>query len=310
MAVKVFVSYSHADAAYLEKGSLIDYLKSSLKEENIKFWSDESLVAGDLWDEKIRVKINDSQIALALVSQAFLNSDYCSKVEIRRFLERARTAGLIIFPVILSPCEWDKYKWLKERQFLPGGDKTIEEHYTEPGPRKRLFLDILKALRTQAKEHFNGEYNLAMGALSASVNMFNDIEPKMRSVITNKPPVIKDHSLLFEGKDTQLVSTLNGKTYKIIEHKDLKKTLAGVEIKHLMRYHKHLTVQYHKWEDLDDRSLDPKTGLPKKNIVAQQKELIREMKKNLNGIIKYLNDIGFELHDHYTEIHDLINNFK
>jgi hypothetical protein len=47
----------------------------------------------------------------------------------------------------LSPCEWKRHDWLSSRQFLPGGDKTIEEHYRDPGRRKRLFLEIRKQLR-------------------------------------------------------------------------------------------------------------------------------------------------------------------
>ncbi|MCP4664350.1 MAG: ATP-binding protein, partial [bacterium] len=39
------------------------------------------------------------------------------------------------------------HEWLSSRQFLPGGDETVEEHYTEPGPRRRLFLEIRTRLR-------------------------------------------------------------------------------------------------------------------------------------------------------------------
>ncbi|MEA2328052.1 MAG: hypothetical protein QOE68_3011, partial [Thermoanaerobaculia bacterium] len=64
--------------------------------------------------------------------------------------------GMIIFPVVLSPCEWNRYDWLASRQFLPGGDETIEENYTDPGRRKRLFLKIRQELRSaigRVREH-------------------------------------------------------------------------------------------------------------------------------------------------------------
>ena len=39
---QVFVSYSHKDEAYLQKGELIDYLKSSLGNK-ARFWDDRVL---------------------------------------------------------------------------------------------------------------------------------------------------------------------------------------------------------------------------------------------------------------------------
>lgn len=34
---------------------------------------------------------------------------------------------------------------------MPGGQETIEEHYTDPGQRKRLFLEIRNQLREQVE---------------------------------------------------------------------------------------------------------------------------------------------------------------
>src|SRR5512135_2192265 len=120
--VRVFVSYSHTDARYLEKNSLLGFLRG-LEKEDIEFWTDLEIKPGELWDDVIKAKIQQADIALVLVSQAFLNSDYCQNVEIQHFLAQKTH----LFPIILSPCEWKRYEWLHSRQFLPSGDKTIEE---------------------------------------------------------------------------------------------------------------------------------------------------------------------------------------
>jgi hypothetical protein len=145
--VKVFVSYSHQDARYLEDNSLLGFLRG-LEKEGIEFWTDRNLRPGELWDEVIKNTIQDSPIALVLVSQYFLDSAYCQNVEIQGFL--ANKAHL--FPIILSPCEWERHDWLKNRQFLPGGQETIVEHYTEAGKRERLFLKIRQYLREQVDQ--------------------------------------------------------------------------------------------------------------------------------------------------------------
>ena len=141
--LKVFVTYSHQDAAYLEDDSLLGFLKGLEKTEDIELWTDRKILVGDPWDEVIKDNLRESRIALVLVSEWFLDSDYCQDVEIRALL--AGKAHLV--PIILSPCSWRHFGWLSSRQFLPGGDETIEEHYTDAGKRKRLYLTIKDQLR-------------------------------------------------------------------------------------------------------------------------------------------------------------------
>ena len=82
--MKVFVSYSHRDAAYLAADSLLGHLKG-LERDGVEFWWDERLVTGEDWDAEIRARIAGTDVALVLVSQSFLDSAYCTDVEIRGF---------------------------------------------------------------------------------------------------------------------------------------------------------------------------------------------------------------------------------
>src|SRR5215213_5353405 len=149
--VRIFVSYSHADAEYLGKESLLGFLQG-LEREGAEFWTDERIAAGQKWDDEIRSRIAGTNIALVLVSQSFLDSEYCTSIEIAGFLDRSRESGLTIVPVILSPCEWERHSWLRSTQYLPGGEETIEENYVDAGARKRLFLKLRSALRDQIEK--------------------------------------------------------------------------------------------------------------------------------------------------------------
>jgi formylglycine-generating enzyme required for sulfatase activity len=139
--IKVFVTYSHQDEEYLGENSLLGFLKG-LEKEGVEFWTDKKIPTGEKWNAVIKANLGISPIALVLVSQAFLDSEYCQS-EIRTL--RQNKAHLI--PVMLSPCEWRRHEWLSSRQFLPGGDETVEEHYSDPGRRKRIFLKIREQLR-------------------------------------------------------------------------------------------------------------------------------------------------------------------
>ncbi len=146
--VRILVTYSHMDARYVEgDGSLLAFLRG-LERDGAAFWEDRKIETGELWDEEIKARIADSDIALALISQAFLDSEYCTREEIGSFLAQE----VVIFPVILSPCEWQCHEWLKSRQFAPAAGETIEEHYTADGPRKRLYLKIREELRARIEK--------------------------------------------------------------------------------------------------------------------------------------------------------------
>ena len=146
--IRVFVSYSHQDAKYLKKDSLVGFL-AGLDDEGFSFWHDEWIPGGHLWDDRIRKELEAADIALILVSQAFLNSKYCTKVEVVQSLKKRKEDGLVVFPVILSPCDWDKdrYDWLRTTQLEPRDGRTIEGNFNDPGRRKGLYLAILAQLR-------------------------------------------------------------------------------------------------------------------------------------------------------------------
>lgn len=152
MEINIFVSYSHRDHKFIDKEELLGFLLGLERDGDIRFWVDKQLTGGDRWDDEIRAQIAKAHIALVLVSQAFLDSVYCMDIEIAGFLERRRKEGLRVFPVVLSACEWDRHAWLAEHQALPGGEETIEEHYGESGPRKRLYLRIRKELRALVED--------------------------------------------------------------------------------------------------------------------------------------------------------------
>ena len=85
LPVRIFVSYSHQDARYLEEESLLGFLRG-LELDGVEFWSDKRLIAGDAWDDEIKARIATTDIALVLVSQRFLDSAYCADVEVEGFL--------------------------------------------------------------------------------------------------------------------------------------------------------------------------------------------------------------------------------
>jgi hypothetical protein len=69
----IFVSYSHPDEKWRERFETIS--KPLSKSEEIQFWSDRKLRAGQ-WERQIEQAMQSALAAVLLVSDNFLASDY------------------------------------------------------------------------------------------------------------------------------------------------------------------------------------------------------------------------------------------
>ena len=126
MKIKIFIAYSHHDKEFLADDSLLGHLRGLEIEKDAEFWHDERIATGDLWNAEIQRRISESHLALLLVSELFLTSNYVINTEIPLFLKKRRDEGMIIFPVILSACDWKFHDWLSQTQFLPKDGKNIQ----------------------------------------------------------------------------------------------------------------------------------------------------------------------------------------
>jgi hypothetical protein len=91
----VFISYSHADAEWLEK--LKKFLKPLENEDKIKIWDDKEIKPGDQWEEEIEKSISAAKAAVLLVTQDFLTSKFISENELPLLLAGANERGVEIF---------------------------------------------------------------------------------------------------------------------------------------------------------------------------------------------------------------------
>ena len=141
---QIFISYSHKDGQYLQKGELIPYLEKELKGK-AKFWYDTDIAAGDHWDENIHKQILNSQIAILLVSENFIRSRYINRKEVKKFLTTT-IKKFVVLPVIVSPCNPAKIKWLTLKQYKPSGARSIESDYPLVQQERHFIKSYLKTL--------------------------------------------------------------------------------------------------------------------------------------------------------------------
>jgi len=102
---QVFISYSHDDRKWLNR--LNKQLKPLLRRDSFKVWVDKDIEPGDEWRKKIEEALGAAKVAVLLVSENFLASDFIAEVELPKLLSSAEKRGLRIIWILIDPCHWE-----------------------------------------------------------------------------------------------------------------------------------------------------------------------------------------------------------
>lgn len=149
---RVFVSYSHDDKRWFQEDSLIPWLARSLAKMNVQVWFDrEGLRAGDEFRQRIEDEIDRADMAILLVSQSFLTSDFIQDVELPRIRDRAGRGQMVVIPILIEPCEWNDLDFISSRQMLPGEPTPLIDYVDSEREWAHVRFEILSGIKQRLK---------------------------------------------------------------------------------------------------------------------------------------------------------------
>ncbi len=96
----VFVSYSHKDAEWLAK--LRMFIRPLEDQGMLRVWDDTDIKPGAVWMDEIRQSLDSARVAVFLITQNFLNSEFIRDKELPVLLKNAQDRGCLIFWIAVS----------------------------------------------------------------------------------------------------------------------------------------------------------------------------------------------------------------
>ena len=144
----IFISYSHEDKKWLDK--VLTNLKPLKRYYgNLETWSDEQIMASDIWKDEIDKALHKATIAILLVSTDFVGSDFITNEELQPLLDKAQNVGTKIMPLIVRPCAFfvecglSKYQAVNDPKNPLSGMSDFEQ--------EEALVDMVETIKTIIK---------------------------------------------------------------------------------------------------------------------------------------------------------------
>jgi len=144
--LKVFISYSKKDKEYLER--LKVFLSPLMREKNLIFWDDTSLIPGEDWDERIRYELFSADVIIFLISPDLLATDYIWKTEMKEALNRHESGEARMIPILIRPCLWESSPFARYN-IIPEKGKPLSTYQDNDEGWKMISAELLKSIEWQ-----------------------------------------------------------------------------------------------------------------------------------------------------------------
>ena len=195
--IRLFYSYAHKDDEFRKE--LEEHLALLKRQALIETWHDRNINVGADWKEKIHENLESADIVLLLISAAFIASDYCHEIEMKRAMEKHRAGETLVIPIILRSCDWQSSSFSK-LQALPIDVTPIAAWSDKDAAWTNVALGIRNAIERLKSErerensilerikpaYFSAQYSAPSNEKILSVNdMIKGAKTLRRMVVMN-----------------------------------------------------------------------------------------------------------------------------
>ena len=201
----VFISYSHQDAAWLERLHVM--LKPLTRSGRLAIWDDTKISPGAPWQQEIESALGNASVAVLLVTPHFLASDFIQDNELPSLLEAAERKGLRVLWIAVSASLYTESA-IARFQAVNDPAKPLDRYVNRPARLNEELLKISHAIKaaTQsvAERHQEKEGALGTGSSAEIVAAPGPPPDRMPSSSIGGPPVHAQSRQLL-GRPLQII---------------------------------------------------------------------------------------------------------
>lgn len=141
---QIFISYSHKDSKWLQRLQI--HLRPLEKLGVIDRWDDTRIRVGARWRNEIKKAIERARVAVLLISADFLASEFIVDNELPPLLQAAAYEGVMILPVIISPCRFEKTDTISQFQAINQPSRPLSA--LDTNKREEIFVKVADAVES------------------------------------------------------------------------------------------------------------------------------------------------------------------
>jgi len=282
----VFVSYSHADRAWLERLQI--HLTPYLRGEKLELWDDTKIGSGAEWAAEIRAAMARARVAVLLVSPEFLASKYIAEVELPLIFKRVEN-DLTVLWVPIRPSAYDATP-LRNIQATHDPSKPLST--LSKAKQDEALVAISKQIAAAAD----------VNAIANALRIIDDFEPQVNAFMQDSPepegPVV--HSLRAEQVSQTIMLVDPGGERELITADDIENLDTDAQ-KLIRAYERTMKKLFERWTELKPKRYAEDPDI-RKEAREESDEVRRDLCSELNALLGFIESLGKSLHDHYYHV--------
>lgn len=279
----VFVSYAHEDRKWADE--LVKFLAPWIRDKRLDLWEDSRIGLGEDWRKEIRKTLEEATVAVLLVTQNFLASEFISKYELPLLLERAKKKQVRIAWVALGSSTFEATE-LRKFQAVNDPKRPLD---TMPKPmRNEAWVDIAEKIADA----------VTIGTFATGLQIVDETTEPIAAAVEKRPERANRRfgvQANYEPSQDQISFSGQQETITVA---DLKR-LPDQDREFIADLEDSLKRNYQRWKAVR-KELGDAGGALDSEVEKQLNRIAKLICRDLNSILDFLQKMHkVQLNDHY-----------
>jgi len=279
----VFVSYAHKDRKWADE--LVKFLAPWIRDKRLDLWDDSRIEPGDDWRKEIKKSLEEATVAVLLVTQNFLASEFISKYELPLLLGRAQKKQVRIAWLAVGYSTFEATE-LGQFQAVNDPKRPLD---TMPNPiRNEAWVDIAKKIANA----------VTIGTFATGLQIVDETTESIAAAVEKRPErVDRTFGVQANYEPSQDQISFSGQQ-ETITAEDLER-LPDQDREFIADLEDSLKRNYQRWKAVR-KELGDAGGALDSEVEKQLNRIAKLICRDLNSILDFLQKMHkAQLEDHY-----------